>query len=351
MLKNGEWTQLSIVDNDDIINYSLYNNNGNLTIKYRDLTIAGMTELLGIYDEATDSFKNIRVEDFLDGQIDVQVNSFASDTDQYLLSFKPEDIGFLYEGFSLFNTSDEKWKHYGTSAYVENFPDKDFSPIPSALYEDNGKYLPYTNFALKITPAKNKGFWMSMAYDYKEEWVVQKGGGLLYFDGDETFIRYSSDTHEGIRPMRFNINHKHNSDGVDPTLTTWRFGTGVAYDKSGNLLVGSLIGGLWFIPKSQLPDPNTSVEDATDEGKAFVIVPNVVTLGDPLNLSLSDSFKGSVSSVYISDVTGKIVSTYSNDQLMTARRLTVKTDNFTQGIYYVNIVVDGVNTTQKVVLR
>lgn len=291
------------------------------------------------------------LEDFLKGKITVIPNSIAADKNKILVSYKPLSNSELYEGFSILNRDTKSWAHYGTSTYIKNNPDLSFTAIPSTVSEQNGTYFPLTNWARKITPALVNGFWLSMERDYKSDWLVEKGGGLLYFDGINKFERFSPGTHEGIEPFRPNIQLVHSSDGREMKDVEWRFGTGVAYSKNGDLFVGALDGGLWIIPKSELPKTTTANIIEESKSKDFLLIPNIVSSGEPLRVSLAHKFEGDISAISISDQTGRTLSTYSSDQLTSTLKLLISTEGLTHGVYYVNMTIDNINQTEKFIIR
>ncbi len=347
----------NIRNSTETVDFNIFNDNsqGNLLLSFYSISSDNTGSKLISYNSATEKSTEYQLEDFLKGKINVLPKSLISFEDKLLISYKPSSLGDIYEGFSILDRNTKKWTHFGASPYIKTNPNLSFNPIPSAINLEDGNYFPQTNWANKITPAKEKGFWLSMNFDYKSKWLLEKGGGLLYFDGDESFIRYSPGTHEGIKPFRPNINLKHPSDGLDYVNQKWDFGTGVAYDKNGDLFVGVLSGGLWIIPKSELPkNPISSVGKdnfSKHQNKGFLIIPNVVSIGEPLRLSLSENFKGNINSISITDQIGRVVATLSSEQLMATTRLTINTSNYVSGMYFVNMIVDNNNVTQKFIVR
>lgn len=351
------FTKPNVRNSNETTDYNIFNDNsqGDLLLTFYSISLDNTGSKLISYNSATEKSTEYQLEDFLNGKINILPKSLISFEDKLLISYKPISLGNIYEGFSILDRNTKKWTHFGASPYIKTNPNLSFNTIPSAVSLEDGNYFPKTNWANKITPSKEKGFWLSMQFDHKSEWLLEKGGGLLYFDGDESFIRYSPGTHEGIKPFRPNINLNHPSDGLDYTNQKWEFGSGVAYDKNGDLFVGSLMGGLWIIPKSELPkNPISSVGEDNfnnDKNKGFLIIPNVVSIGEPLRLSLSENFKGNINSISITDQIGRVVATLSSEQLMATTRLTINTSNYVSGVYFVNMIVDNNNVTQKFIVR
>lgn len=352
-LVNGVWLKSDLKGSDETINYNLYNDpEGGVILSYYDISLDNTGSKLLSYNGKINKEIEYELIDFLNGKISVQPIGIATAKNTILVSYKPLDLSYLYEGFSILNRDTKSWKHYGTSAYIENNPEFTFLPIPSAVTEQNGTYYPETNWARKITPGIDEGFWFSMDRDYKADWLVEKGGGLLYFDGDKTFIRYSPGTHEGMEPFRPNYNLAHSSDGRELKDVEWTFGTGVAYDHNGDLLVGSLLSGLWIIPKEVLPQSTTTtsaVEESNDKG--FLIIPNIAAAGETVKIALPYQFRGEISSISITDQTGRTISTYSSEQLTATMKLNINTEGFAHGIYYVNMTIDNVSRTEKFIIK
>lgn len=344
------WVKTEIRTSGNTVSYQLHSDSdGKILLTYYDISPGNQGTKLIEINTLNNNEVQYDIESPLDSKISVRPASITSNNEEVVLSFRPNESSVIFEGFSLFNRNSEVWEHFTSAWYVSRNPDLDLIPIPSAVKMENGKYFPLTNWAYTITPDKKNGYWFSMLSDHKADWLVEKGGGLLYFDGNKSFVRYSSDTHEGIRPFRPNPDLTHSSDGQDISDVQWRFGTGVAYDKNGDLFVGNLIGGLWIIPENQLPTVS-SVEELQAK-KGFIVVPNLVNSGSTFDIKLGPDFEGDISAIYISDQTGRMVSSLSSKQLSSTRKLTINTDGMTTGMYFVNITVNGENSTEKFIIR
>lgn len=346
------WLKTELRAPDNTINYNLYNDpEGGVIISFYDISLDNPGSKLLSYAETSNKKEEYILEDFFKGKIPISPNSIIAENNSILVSYKPNSFSDIYEGFSILNRDTKSWNHYGTSTYLNGNPDLTFTAIPSAVYEDNGTYFALTNWARKISFASEKGFWLSMEYDYKSDFLIEKGGGLLYFDGEKEFLRYSPGTHEGIEPFRPNLNLAHSSDGRDMKNVEWRYGTGVAYNKNGDLFVGALDGGLWIIPKEVLPQSTTTsvVEESNDKG--FLIIPNMAAAGETVKIALPYQFRGEISSISITDQTGRTISTYSSEQLTATMKLNINTEGFAHGIYYVNMTIDNVSRTEKFIIK
>lgn len=351
-LENGYWKKSELKGADNSIGYNFYSDpEGGIITSYFDISLGSSGNKLLIINETTNKEEDYQFKDFLEGRVSVLSSTLAADKNKILVSYKPLDAGKLYEGFSIINRDTKSWQHFGSSAFQASYPDLSFTPIPSAVRLENGTYFPESNWASKITPALGEGFWLSMERDYKEDWLIEQGGGLLYFDGEEKFIRYSPGTHEGIVPFRPGKELPHSSDGRDFNKVTWGFGTGVAYNKNGDLFVGSLFGGLWVIPKDVLPQSTTASVVEESNSKGFLIIPNMVTAGEPLKVALPFEFRGDISAISITDQTGRTISTYSSEQLTATMKLNINTEGFAHGIYYVNMTIDNVSRTEKFIIK
>jgi len=351
-LKDGKWELSEIQAGDNTINYNFYNDpNGGIITSYFDISLGGTGDNLFLINTNTNEKESIRIEDFLEGRVSVKANTILADENKIIISYKPTDVSNLYEGFSILDRDTESWTHFGSSWYVDNFPNLDFTTIPSALRDDGGNLFPERNWARKITPAKDRGYWLSMEIDSKADWLIRKGGGLLYFDGKDDFIRYSPGTHEGMKPFRPNPNFKLPFDGRDYDEIDLRMGSGVAYDKEGDLFVATLLGGLWVIPKSELPSSTQASLEEEANKKGFSLVPNIVSSGKSINLVLANRFKGDVTSIIVTDQTGRIISNYNSNELFAANELSISTNDLSTGFYYVSLTIDNVVMTEKFIVR
>lgn len=268
--ENEKWSKVDFIDFFNTFRIEIVNFDENRILIYGiDFSDQGISlpSLININDNTISDFS---VKEFTKGQVNTQISEAYSYDGNIIFSYQlPSNSSISYEGFSIYDIDLQSWTHYGAEPYLDYDNDFEFFPIPSAYDVQNGTKFASSNWIRKIRESRGYGFWFCMLQDYNEDWFEQKGGGLVHFDGKDSFIRYSVPLVEEIRPLELSPNLERASDSFERSDINSTFMNGVAYDKNGDLWFGSLFAGIWIVPKELLPDKINSVESAEKIG--FII--------------------------------------------------------------------------------
>jgi hypothetical protein len=94
-------------------------------------------------------------------------------------------------------------------------------------------------------------------------------------------------------------------------------------------------------------DPSGSVTEV-ENTIGMSIYPNPANNEATVSFALNND---ATASVNVTDLAGKVVYTSALGSVNGAQKVTVNTESLTNGVYMVNVIVDGTVSTQKLIVR
>jgi hypothetical protein len=143
-------------------------------------------------------------------------------------------------------------------------------------------------------------------------------------------------------------------------VTACHFGgtSEVRFAYAQNTYEQSVIGYLADASLFSLTQPNAIMIRLSDDPSGSVAeVENTIGMSvypNPANNQATVSFavnNDATASVNVTDLTGKVVYTSALGSVNGAQKVTVNTESLTNGVYMVNVIVDGTVSTQKLIVR